>query len=633
MRAIAVTAVLCFHQGFGWAEGGYLGVDLFFVLSGFLIAGKLINERRASGRVDLVGFWAGRFRRLLPALLFVMVGVAAYAQFFAEPVTLHDIRIDGFAALAYVANWRFILDDVGYFAGTAAPSPVRHLWSLSVEEQFYLLFPVLLVVLARRARSARQLVPTFAALVAASTMWTGYLAWRGAEPTRLYEGTDTRLATILIGVVVAIVVRTWRGPPAGLGPAAGVGAAVAVAIAVVARGDARWMYPLGQLGFAIAVAVVIAAAATLRRGPAIAVLSSAPFVWLGAISYSLYLWHWPVYLVLTPDRTGLHGLVLFALRVAVSLGMALVSYHLVEQPIRLRRVSLPRPSVLAVAGVVAVALLLTAATAGAPSGDQLEARRGPAPVVTTPGVPTTFRSLDLPAGVTLPPPAPTGRPLRLAMVGDSVGFSLDYYRPRIPDVVSTETGTVIGCGIMAPAVTSPGATASEDCTKWKEAWLRALDGPVEPDVVLMVTGAWEIRDHWLDGNALTPRTPKATAYVDGQLEQAYELIRSHTPARIGALELSCAPRIEQGVGEELLASTDVARVDWFNQRLAALADRHPGEVVVLSINDHVCPDGKAVDKLDGVRLRYDGVHWNEEGAPKAWAWILPKLFDLAYRPS
>ncbi|MBX3284663.1 MAG: acyltransferase [Actinobacteria bacterium] len=625
--------MLCFHQGFGWAKGGYLGVDLFFVLSGFLIAGKLINERRATGRIDLVGFWGGRFRRLLPALLFVLVGVAAYAQFFAEPLTLRDIRIDAYAALAYVANWRFILDDVGYFAGTAAPSPVRHLWSLSVEEQFYLLFPVLLVVLARRARTPRQLVPAFAALVAASTMWTGYLAWRGAEPTRLYEGTDTRLATILVGVVVAVVVRTWRRPPASLGPAAAVAALVAFGIAVVARGDSAWMYPLGQLAFAVAVGVVIAAAATVRRGPAIAVLSSVPFVWLGAISYSLYLWHWPVYLVLTPDRTGLHDWVLFAVRVAVSVAMALVSYHLVEQPIRLRRVNLPRPGVLAVAGVGAVALLITAATAGAPAGDQLVQRTGPAPTVTTPGIPTTFQDLGLPPGATLPPAAPTDRPLRLAVVGDSVGFSLDYYRPKIPNVTSTDTGTVIGCGIMAPAATGPDTQPSEACSTWKDYWLRALDGAIEPDVVLMVTGAWEIRDHWLNGTKLTPNTPEATTYVDGQLEQALALIREHTQARVGALELSCAPRIEQGVGEEVLASTDVSRVDWFNDRLRALADRHPGEVVLLDINDHVCPNGEPVDKLDGVRLRYDGVHWTEQGAPKAWSWLLPELLDLAYRPS
>ena len=254
-------------------------------------------------------------------------------------------------------------------------------------------------------------------------------------------------------------------------------------------------------------------------------------------------------------------------------------------------------------------------------------------MVTTPEVPTSFRSLELPPGVTLPPAAPTGRPLRLAMVGDSVGFSLDYYRPQIPDVTSTETGTVIGCGIMAPAATGPDTEPTEACRTWKDYWARALDGPLAPDVVLMVTGAWEIRDHWLDGQPITPGTPEATTYVDGQLEQAYEVIRSRTPARIGALELSCAPKIEQGVGEAVLASTDVARVDWFNERLRALAERHPGDVVVLSINDQVCPGGKAVDKLDGVRLRYDGVHWTEQGAPQAWGWILPQVFDLAYRPS
>jgi hypothetical protein len=393
------------------------------------------------------------------------------------------------------------------------------------------------------------------------------------------------------------------------------------------------MYPVGQFAFAVAVAVVIAAVATLRRGPAIAVLASVPFVWLGALSYSLYLWHWPVYLVLTPDRTDLHGWTLFAVRVAVSLAMATVSYHLVEQPIRLRRVQLPRPGVLAVAGVGAVALLVTAATAGAPSGDELQARSGPAPVVTAPPVPTSFPPLDLPPGATLPPPAPSDRPLRVGVVGDSVGFSLDYYRPQIPEVTPLQTGTVIGCGIMAPATIERDQTPAEACVAWRDYWTRALDGPVEPDVVLMVTGAWEIRDHWLDDEPLTPRTPEATEYVDVQLEEAYRLVRSRTPARIAALELSCAPRIEQGLGESVLASTDVARVDWFNDRLRALAERHPGDVVVISINDQVCPDGEAVDKLDGVRLRYDGVHWTEEGGPQAWAWILPHLFDLAYRPS
>ncbi len=396
---------------------------------------------------------------------------------------------------------------------------------------------------------------------------------------------------------------------------------------------------MGQFAFAVAVAVVIAAVATLRRGPAIAVLASVPFVWLGALSYSLYLWHWPVYLVLTPDRTDLHGWALFGVRVAVSLALAAVSYHLVEQPIRLRRVRLPRPGVLAVAGVGAVALLVTARPPGARrQGDELgQARSGPGTGGDrSPGAHLVPAARPASPAPPCAPPAPQrpsaaggrgGRGLggllapRLLPTGDPRGDPApDRHRHRVRDhgAGHHRTGSDARRGVRRA---------------WRDYWTRALDGPVEPDVVLMVTGAWEIRDHWLDDEPLTPQTPEATEYVDAQLEEAYRLVRSRTPARIGALELSCAPRIEQGLGESVLASTDVARVDWFNERLRALADRHPGDVVLISINDKVCPDGRAVDKLDGVRLRYDGVHWTEEGGPQAWAWILPHLFDLAYRPS
>ena len=632
LRALAVAAVLLFHQGFEWASGGYLGVDLFFVLSGYLIAGKLINERRASGRINVMGFWAGRFRRLLPALLFVLLGVVAYTVLWAEPTSKHSIRIDVLASLAYVVNWRFILEHVGYFASATAPSPVRHLWSLSVEEQFYLIFPLLLIFLSRRARSARQLVPAIATLVVISTVWTGWLALHGASDTRMYEGTDCRLATILLGVLAAVIVRTWRRPPALLGPVAGVCGVVAVAIAVFARGDSVWMYPMGQLSFALMVAVVVVACATIRTGRTIGVLSSAPFVWLGAISYSLYLWHWPLYLILTPDRTGFSGVALFALRVALSIVMAMVSYYLIEQPIRHRRVKLPHPAWMGVAGVAVVAALIIAVTAGAPTGDQLAARTGPVQKVATPPIPTTFRDLGLPPGVTLPPAAPTGRPLKVGLVGDSVAFSLDYYSPEIQGI-TRQSGTIIGCGVMAPASPYPNQPPLPDCVKWKETWARALSFNGGPDIVLMITGAWEIKDHWLNGKKLTAGTPEAAAYVDSQLDQAVDVIRSKTGARIAALELACAPKIDRGLGEGPVASTDTKLVDWFNQRLAALSERHPGDVTVISINDKVCPNGKAVDKLDGVRLRSDGVHWTERGAPQAWTWLLPSLFDLAYRPS
>ncbi len=624
--------MLVFHQGWGWAGGGYLGVDLFFVLSGFLIAGKLLEERRATGRIDLRAFWGGRFRRLLPALLGVTVGFAAYLTWWAEPATEYSVRNDALAALAYVANWRFILTDVGYFAGTATPSPVRHLWSLSVEEQFYLLFPLLLIVLSRRARSIRDLVPSIGGLILASTAWTAWLAHRGASATRMYEGTDTRLATILLGVLGALLVRQRRfRRPSLLRPAAVAGAVVGVALVAVARGDAGWMYPWGQLAFGVAATAVVVAAAVLQRDAPIRLLGARPLVAIGAVSYSLYLWHWPVYLVLTPDRTHLSGVAVFALRVAVSAVLAVASYVLVEQPIRRRRVRLPRPGLLAIVAVVVAAGLVTWASAGASHGDGLGSR-GPVKTIEVPAIPTSFRDLGLAPGVTLPAGATAGRPLRLALVGDSVAFSLGYFSPRIPGVDRTE-GTIIGCGVMAPASPYEHEPAKPDCANWKQTWTKALSETPGPDVVLMVTGAWEIQTHWLDGKELVPGTDEAAAYVDGQLDQAVEVIRAKTPARIGALQLACAPVIDRGVGQPPVASSHLDLVHWFNERLDALAERHPGDVVILSINDRVCPDDHPVDKLGGVRLRSDGVHWTEEGALQAWTWLLPEVFDLAYRPS
>ena len=633
LRALAVTGVLLFHHGLSWARGAYLGVDLFFVLSGFLIARNLLLEGSSTGHINLRRFWANRLRRLLPALLVTLLGVLAYTALWAPPTQRHAIKFDVFASLGYVLNWRFIFEEVGYFAASGPPSPVRHLWSLSVEEQFYVIFPLLLVCLRRRSNAPHVLTITIVSIVVAGTCWTGLLAFRGADATRLYEGTDTRLASLMIGVLAAITARTWTRAPRRLGACAVVASVVAVGIAVTARGDARWMYPVGQTAFAAAAAVIVVACATAPHGRAIHVLSSAPLVWLGVLSYNLYLWHWPVYLTLTPDRLGLEGLALLSLRVALSLALAVLSYYVVERPIRTHRVRLAHPGYVAAAAILAIAALTVLITRGAPSTNLLVKRSGPAPTIHAPRIPQGFADLDLPPAATLPPPAPRGHRLRVALVGDSVGFTLGYLRPEMAGVDLMPGGTIVGCGVMAPAVSERGATVSEDCRSWRTEWARALGSKDGVDVVLMVTGAWEIRPHWIGDRRIDPGTAAAQRFVDGQLEQAYRVIRSKTRARIGALKLSCAPFIDLGIGEPPPAWTNLRLVRWYNDRLADLARRHPGEVVVLSIDAHVCPDGVAVDKVDGARLRSDGLHWTEEGATWAWRWILPLLFDLAYRPS
>lgn len=633
LRALAVVAVLLFHGGVSWAHGGYLGVDLFFVLSGFLIANKLLGEQERDGRISLREFWIGRIRRLLPAALLVLTAVSVYIARFAEPVARRGIRDDTWAALLYVANWRFIVSDVGYFASSAAPSPVRHLWSLSVEEQFYVLFPLLLVGLAALGRRSRALTGPFLALIAASVLWTAILREGGAEVTRLYEGTDTRLATILVGALAAVLLRSRREAPLWLGPITPLAALAALAITAAAHGTEAWLYPWGQLVFAVATAVVIASAATRPGAPSTTLLSTAPLVGIGQLSYSLYLWHWPVYLVLTPERTALDGAALLIVRVLLSGVLAFLSHRLVEQPIRLRRVRMALPGALAVTAILSVGALAAVAASGAPDGDvDFAARRGEGGVLSA-GTVGDLPPLEVPDGTPVPPAAPRDRPLRVALVGDSAAASLEFYRPEFADI-AYDGATTIGCGIMGPA-RPVGQELKDSCRDWRERWPRGLGS--DPDVVLVVLGAWEINEHELPGGGRYlpdgPDTdPDTTAFLDERLEEAVAIIAERTDARIAFLELACASVRSLGIGDVTPPRGRPEIVDWFNDRIGALADRHPGLVQIISLNDRLCPDGEGVVEHDGVVLRDDGTHWTEASAPLAWEWLLPLLQGVAYRP-
>lgn len=641
LRALAVGAVLLFHGGVSRARGGYLGVDLFFVLSGFLIANKLLGEQERDGRVALRDFWIGRVRRLLPAALTVLTAITVYTAFIAEPVTRRSIRGDVWSALLYVANWRFIRSDTGYFESTAAPSPVRHLWSLSVEEQFYILFPLILIGLAALGRRGRDTLGPLLVLIAASTFWTAVLRTGGADITRMYEGTDTRLATILIGVATAVWLRHRADPPARLAPALPLAAVTAIGITAAADGTQTWLYPWGQLAFAVAAAVIIASGAHRPDAASTRALSIRPLVFVGQLSYSLYLWHWPVYLVLTPGRTGLpaDGPTLLLVRILTSGVLAYLSFRLVEQPIRFRHVTIARPAVLTVAVIIAVAGLAGLAASGAPDGDlEFAARRGDARITLSAGdVGDRGELTPLVVGSDghRPPPAPSDRPLRVTLLGDSAAASLDFYKPEFTDI-DYRSRAIIGCGIMAPARPA-GQDLKEDCAAWEDAWARTLDAEPEPDVVLVVVGAWEINPHTLpDGTGYRPdgadTDPATTAHLDERLDRAVDLIRQHTDARIAFLELACADVDALGIGDTTPPRSVPAIVDWFNERLGALADRHRGLVQIVSINDRLCPDGHPITTHDGIVLRDDGTHWTEESAPIGWGWILPLLQQVAHRP-
>jgi peptidoglycan/LPS O-acetylase OafA/YrhL len=333
MRALAVSAVLAFHAGFSWARGGFLGVDAFFVLSGYLITSLLLNEWRATGHISLTAFWARRARRLLPALFLMMLGVAGYAVVFAAPQELDRLRTESVTTLACVANWRLVF-------GQHYLTPLSHTWSLAIEQQWYAVWPLIVFAFLRlRQGSPRVLLGTALVLVAVSAFLMAWLHKAGTEPSRAYYSTDARAQSLLIGSVLAILLAQH-------GPIRGAVRGLALQLVALACGGAvvwAWfttslnddlLYRGGFFLLALAVAVVIAAVAQPKAQPLGFLLALPPLRGLGLISYGVYLWHWPVYFVLTTGRTGLDLYPLFAARVCLTLALAVMSYNLIETPFR-----------------------------------------------------------------------------------------------------------------------------------------------------------------------------------------------------------------------------------------------------------------------------------------------------------
>lgn len=340
LRGLAVLSVIAYHLHAGFAPGGLLGVDVFFVISGYLITGLLVAEWQRSGRIDLRNFWLRRARRLFPALFIMLFAVAGWVML-CDHARLLAVRNDIIASIAYVSNWWFIFHDVSYFASFGPPSPLGHLWSLAVEEQFYLLWPLLLLLGLRFIPRRRLLIGLILAGAAASALAMALLYQPGTDPSRVYYGTDTRAFALLIGAALALV---WPGHnlPGQASPRAGLWidlagcAGLLTVLLMIWRTDQydTLLYRGLLLLLSIAAAVLVAALAhpSSRLGKA---LGWEPLRWLGVRSYGLYLWHYPVITLTSPvvDTSGVN-LVRAAIQVAASIALAALSWRLIEEPIR-----------------------------------------------------------------------------------------------------------------------------------------------------------------------------------------------------------------------------------------------------------------------------------------------------------
>jgi peptidoglycan/LPS O-acetylase OafA/YrhL len=617
LRGAAVAAVLVYHLGH--LEGGYLGVDLFFVLSGFLITSLLLAEHEGRGGVGLADFWARRARRLLPALLLLLVGVAAYAQWIARPVDLASIRADGLATLLYVANWHAIVDGGSYWDISLAPSPLQHAWSLAIEEQFYVVWPLVVVWVAKRAKAGadRAVLAVAGWGALASAAWLVALYAMGASDTRVYQGTDTRAAALLGGAALAAWHRLHPVADGELGASAAarsrsVGLAAAVALGacwIWLPGTSPWLYR-GGLALASALAVVVVGA-VVRGGasPLGRALSVAPLRGLGAISYGLYLWHWPVYqgidarngrLPLLGD-TVVDGAALVALKLAVSLALALASYRLVEQPIR-HSDWRGRPLLVGSAAAMAVvALLLVAATAG--------------------GV--TVRGQEEPIG---DPTEVLAAAPDVLYVGDSVAQSI--VAPVVDDPsafgINPINRTYPGCQPIAqgrPARSFAGGEISpEPC-------FRALDEELPglaPDAIVLLVGSRPNDQVQIDGEWVGACDPAwNVAYEDAMADLAERLRTSGAPVAIGTITRTSANAVVQ-------VERSDEKIGCANDALARVVERVPGTTLV-DVNELVCPEpGACLEQLEGDDVRPDGLHFGDGPAGQEVArWVLERALAFA----
>lgn len=639
--------MLCFHSEFEWATGAFLTIPTFFTLSGFLITSLFLVEWEQSQRIHLGQFWARRLRRLMPAALLTLAGMGLFGAFVADADQLARLRADVLSALFYVANWHFLVSNVAYAHLFTAPSPVQHFWSLAIEEQFYFAYPLVVVVGLRvGSGSKRVLGGVLIALVGASILTSVLLTASGSTSDRIYYGSDTRAAELLLGGFAAILLSgrkienaTARGALEWLGVAAllsmiGIWATVPL--------GSRWLYSGGFAAYSL-LSTVVVAAAVQPEGAVRALLSIPALRWIGRVSYGAYLFHWPVFLWLTKERTQLDAPSLFALRFAVAFGLAELSYRFLESPIRSgRRLTGWRPFVATAAAFVAVVLgtSVTTASRGRVAGaydPDVDARALEEWVAKVSSGKLKPAESNGPDGLG-PNDAPSltrDRP-RVAFYGDSsalfLGLGFQYFMDNKKGLIRPRTGVAEpGCGIARLGTyRCRGAEQSRPkyCKDRDVAWKDAIHLG-RPDVAVAFAGPWDVCDRKLPGDDQwrAPGDPILDDYLRRELLSASDLLLSDGGLVIWLTHPAIEQRAPGGkVPKTPFPESNPARMRRLNELVKDMQKLRPRRIRVVDLAEHMrtLPGGE----LDP-DYRPDGTHFTLVGALRiSGNWLGAEILDV-----
>ena len=646
IRAFSVIAVMLYHANIAWLPGGFLGVEVFFVVSGFLITSLLIEERESTQRIDLKQFWIRRARRLLPALFAMLSATAVCVAFYATD-SAPDFRRDMLPSLGYFSNWwQIYAVDTPYFAASSLPV-LRHLWSLAVEEQWYLVWPLLFTVLfgakwMRPKISGTLLIGCSGAIMIATAL--GFVQDDETRTNFLYLSTITRSSGLLLGAAVAMLWRPWRKTStrfvlvrslAADLLAIGSIALIGYLMATVHVADKR-LYQGGLAATTIASAVIVA---VVMRPNGLFVkkfFSQDFFVEIGRRSYGLYLWHWPIFVV-THARDSSN-------RLAVALALTTIINEFVYQYVEIptRRGALGnwwhnRPQLSAmhrrlpvlITAVVVASLSITGVKVVGIEARDLSIDTSTASVIFS--VPTTVASASsLPAASTTTTTI-AKLPRKLVIVGDSQANSLAVNKPSgMEKTFIVANGSIDGCGIFDRGVGVGGTNGNfrrnfANCVGFEKSWAKSAT-KAKADVALVVIGAWEVLDLKINGFIFAVNSLPADTMFRTQMKRGIAALRA-TGATVALLEVACMRPVDSKGGPvpALPQRGDDTRTGHLNDLLREIAAPDDDGVFFVSGPKEWCSDPKISKSLS---YRWDGVHAYKPGAKLVFETIANSVLQL-----